>query len=72
MEVVDKLSFHNPSRGVAVVTVPSLVKEDIRVMVVWLAQSFEGRMELLILEQVLQMRVLDQLVDDTLRESKSQ
>lgn len=66
VEVVNELLFDDATRDVAVVTVPSLVKQDVRVRVVWLIQCLQGTPHLLILQEILQLRVLDQLVDDTL------
>lgn len=70
VEVVNELLLDNAPGGVAVVAVPGLVKEDVWIVVVWLTKSVESRLHLLVLKQLLQMRVLDQLVDDTLVDKK--
>ena len=66
VEVVDELLFDDASGDVAVVAVPRLIKQDVRVKVVWLIQCLEGTPHLVILQQVLQPRILDKLVDDAL------
>ena len=66
VEVVDKLLLDDSPRDVAVVTVPGLIKQDVWVRVVRLTQRLEGTPHLVVLQQVIQSRVLDKLVDDAL------
>ena len=66
--MVNKLLFDDASGGVAKVCVSCLVKEVVRIVVVGLTQSLKSSLYLLVLKKILNVRVLDQLVDDTLKE----
>lgn len=66
VEVVDELLLDDAPGDVAVVAVPRLIKQDVWVRVVWLIQRLEGTPHLVVLQQILQPRILDKLVDDAL------
>lgn len=59
MKVVNKLLLHDATGGVAVVTVPGLVKQDVRVAVLRRMDGSECGTHLLVVEEVPQVRVLD-------------
>ena len=66
VEVIDELLLDDAPGDVAVIAVPRLIKQDVWVRVVWLIQRLKGTPHLVVLQQILQPRILDKLVDDAL------